>query len=521
MSVPARKYWPTLYPFLFALYPVLFLYVQNMDQVPLRDILRALVAVLLGTGLLMLLAGSITRSASRAAMFSAWVMLLFSSFGHVYQALDGRSVLGVPLGYANVLAAAWAAMLILIGWAILRLVRSPEAWNRPLNAFAVILVMQLLLQAGSYIARTASAHPVSAYVAMQEEPLLAWRGEGKRPPDIYYIILDQYGRTDVLAEMLGVDNSDFIAALEDRGFYVAGASYSNYPHTILSLASSLNSDYLFYLHYKPFSERGINQKLTEKIHYNQTKEQLARLGYRSYAFTTGYYFTETGDVDVFIPVKHSFNNFEILYLESSAAFINHEWIYADRTRETILLPLDEMPKIAGQDIAIPKYVFVHIPAAHEPFVFTALGDPVYLWRYALSIRTGQYTYQEVYTGQMQYFNRLLLKTIDGVLENSPVPPVIILQGDHGPPLRMDWNNLDKACLRGRYSILNAYLVPPEVEKKLYPLITPVNSFRVLFDGLFGAELGLLEDRAFYVMEHEDSYYVDITDRVDTCAGWDQ
>jgi hypothetical protein len=63
-------------------------------------------------------------------------------------------------------------------------------------------------------------------------------------PDIYYIILDGYGRADMLQALYGFDNSMFVNALEQRGFVVASESQSNYHRTLLSLSSSLNMQYL-------------------------------------------------------------------------------------------------------------------------------------------------------------------------------------------------------------------------------------------------------------------------------------
>jgi len=39
-------------------------------------------------------------------------------------------------------------------------------------------------------------------------------------PDIYYIILDAYTRTDVMKDKLGYDNNSFVNSLQDMGFYV-------------------------------------------------------------------------------------------------------------------------------------------------------------------------------------------------------------------------------------------------------------------------------------------------------------
>ena len=78
--------------------------------------------------------------------------------------------------------------------------------------------------------------------------------------------------------------------------------------------------------------------------------------------------------------------------------------------------------------------------------------------------------------------------VDQILQASETPPVIILQGDHGPwvgsiPIRMQ--------------ILNAYYLPGDATRRLYPTISPVNSFRVALNEIFGLGLPLLEDVSYY------------------------
>src|SRR3712207_4302889 len=67
-------------------------------------------------------------------------------------------------------------------------------------------------------------------------------GPGTAKPDIYYVGFDRYG-DDATARAYGFHN-DVSEYLRGRGFYVAPASRSNYIKTVLSLASSLNADYL-------------------------------------------------------------------------------------------------------------------------------------------------------------------------------------------------------------------------------------------------------------------------------------
>ena len=52
----------------------------------------------------------------------------------------------------------------------------------------------------------------------------------------------------------------------------------------------------------------------------------------------------------------------------------------------------------------------------------------------------------------------------------------------------------------RMSILNAYYVNAETKTSLYATITPVNSFRIIFNHYFGYNLPLLEDTSYYSLK---------------------
>ena len=62
-------------------------------------------------------------------------------------------------------------------------------------------------------------------------------------PDVYYLVFDRYGGEQTLKDLYGIDNSDFYAMLESKGFYIARDSMANYPSTSFSLSSTLNMKY--------------------------------------------------------------------------------------------------------------------------------------------------------------------------------------------------------------------------------------------------------------------------------------
>ena len=138
--------------------------------------------------------------------------------------------------------------------------------------------------------------------------------------------------------------------------------------------------------------------------------------------------------------------------------------------------------------------------AHTPFVFDADGgsrNPDGFYGWWPSKGTSVDEFRRTYSEQLTYLNTKLQTTVRRIIADSPRPPVIILQGDHGPQLGVSLVSLDATDVRGRYSIFNAYLFPRGGAEKLYDAITPVNSFRVLFNHYFGTSYPLLEDKSYY------------------------
>ncbi|HLA97216.1 MAG TPA: hypothetical protein VJL34_02095, partial [Anaerolineales bacterium] len=116
-----------------------------------------------------------------------------------------------------------------------------------------------------------------------------------------------------------------------------------------------------------------------------------------------------------------------------------------------------------------------------------------------------------------FVNRRLEETIDALLANSETPPVIILQSDHGPGSRLDWSSPGKTCLWERTAILNAYYLPGSGSDQLYPSISPVNSFRVILNAVFGTDLPLLPDNTYFTSHLLERQVIDITEGRDSRA----
>ena len=174
---------------------------------------------------------------------------------------------------AVILSALW--FLVLAG-AVFLVHRARE--NR-MAAFAPALNLMATLLVGVAAAQTigSSSAPethAGIVVASVDEPL------GTSLPDVYYVVLDGYARADVLEEYYGHDNSPFLDALRSSGFTVNERSNANYYWTFLSLASSLNMDYVPAI-LGPVNRDSVDRRAAyEGIRNSAVSEILRNNGYR-------------------------------------------------------------------------------------------------------------------------------------------------------------------------------------------------------------------------------------------------
>ena len=346
-------------------------------------------------------------------------------------------------------------------------------------------------------------------------------------PDIYYIVLDGYGRADLLADLYGFDNSSFVQELESRGFIIPSKSYSNYPKTALSVTSTLNMDYV--QSFAPdLKKEPYWWIMSSFLDHSSVRDSLENLGYQSVAIATDWSITNNPTVDKYYsPRSVILNDFESFYLSTTPLVMIKPLLgkFAfvptfDSHGELILYNFDTIASIAYQ-AGPPKFVFAHILAPHPPFVFDAGGahlQPDYAFSFndANDFPYGSQSYREGYVGQVQFINAQIISLVDAVLKSSAPPPIIILQADHGPGMFTDFTSVDNTCLKERFSVFAAYYLPGKDPTVIPTDITPVNLFRIVFNQYFGANLPLLESRHYYYNGNYIYDSQDVTSQVDTC-----
>lgn len=416
----------------------------------------------------------------------------------------------------------FGVLFLLVTYLLVKTSRSLHALTLFLNLVTLSLVAISCLNVGAYWFTEAGTREGSPDLVKAVQPL-----PKEERPNIYYIILDGYGRADMLKEIYGHNNNELLDYLVGKGFYVADNSYSNYNQTGLSLASSLNLHYLDHLmvHLDETSDNRI--PLRNLIQDNNVSTFLKQQGYTFVAFSSGYFFTEIKAADIVLSDSWSLSEFQNTLLGTTPIpVILNQFAPAlsqnDLHRNRILYIFEELAH--PPEIVPPIFVFAHILAPHPPFVFGENGEPINDDRvfsildgshYTDEFKEGRAEYIANYKRQLTFINKQLIKTVDAILANSPTPPVIIIQGDHGPGSKLAWENPNdtNTDYRERMAILNAYYFPEANHALLYEEISPVNSFRVVFNHYFGTDYPLLEDNAYFSSWSQPYKFIDVNDKI--------
>lgn len=480
-----------LYPLALAVYPILAVYNHNILYVSPAALLRSLAIAVLLTGLGLVVLNGILKDPGRASLLLSLGLALFFSYGHIYTLLKEYLP---PLGHHRYLAALWGALALAGGWWLTKRLADTRPLSNFVAATGVLLLAFSLLQAaafsyGVYRANREAAQRAPVVEADTDSAGQAW-------PDVYYIILDAHARSDVLEEVYGYDNSTFIAELEGLGFYVAECSQSNYSSTRYSISSSLNMSYV--------------QDLVEDVSalpawkHSLVRQTLDAYGYTAIAFETIASHHDYFGADILlsrnplvvenVSLLGGVSEFESELMRTTLLRLLTDLkalmpdgaragtpAYYEHYLQTrfILDELAQLPEVEG-----PRFVFAHILVPHDPFIFSPSGEYEFI---------GFEDHLIGYRNQVEYLAWRIPEILRAIIEGAETPPVIIVQGDHGPPAVGAVN---------RMAILNAYYLPEDGEAQLYDSITPVNSFRVVFNSLFGESYPLLEDVSYFTEDQD-------------------
>lgn len=519
-----------IHPFLFAVFPVLFFVSHNKGQISPTsdDVVVSILIVIFLAVVSWLLISRILKDKVKSGLLVSLSLLLFFSYGHVHDFIgDFNYVVGnFNIGKDKVLFLFWPALFLLGTYFLIKTCRNLNTLSNFLNFIAAALVIVSFANILSFelnLRRAVSGGEIKNNGS--EEMRLK---KPAKPPDIYYIIFDAYPSSSTLKKIYKYDNSELTDSLTKKGFYVASKSLSNYAHTHFSLPSSLNMKYINYL----ADDLGKTSRDTSvpkaMIEDNKVVHSLKSLGYKF--IQIGFEYSPTShnkyaDINVMADepsikiagISYRLNEYSTTFLQTTILSpLIKQFIDDDRKAQRLnaLRKVSEVVYIHG-----PKFVFAHLTISHPPPLFDADGNTVP--KSKLEKIGDAYSDQENNLEQLIFVGKKMAEMAENIISKSESSPIIIFQADHGPTSLLGhphhWKRPFEKNMLGvkeRMSILNVYYLPNGGDELLYDSISPVNTFRLIFNRYFGATYELLPDKSYY-SDHINPYeFFDVAEKVE-------
>jgi hypothetical protein len=482
-----------IYPFLFAIIPVVRLVAEYPGWMKVGDAAVVVTAVLAACGIVYGLALLATRRHGRRLppLILLGGVLVFWVYVRVAAFVEHRSTIS-----NSTLLALWVAITVgLIWW----LVRRPALLDKAeafLTLTSGMLIVWFMVSISVHEYRSARAIRRSAVVRELTERIRLQSDARVGPKrDIYLIVLDEYANAEVTGRLFGFDNRVFLDSLRRLGFIVPTV-HSNYCHTFLSIPSLVNSSHIASLS-DELGRGSVDRTVPDYlVRHSRTVSFLKSQGYHYILFPTLSWEATRHDprADLEFDAGHSVDPAremtrsglrQVLRKTSLLKFFN--WGESQLVRDHVtrtFAGIARTPKTPG-----PVFAFAHVMSPHSPYVFDGNCGPAHHRTGGRGLQPKEIAYVE----QIQCLNRMVLALVTRLLATSELPPVIVLQGDHGSKTLLRYKyripeQITLAAGKERLGAFGAYYLPDHGSEVFGDSVTIVNVMGNVLRFYLGADL---------------------------------
>ena len=517
-----------IHPILFSIFPVIFIFSENIHLLPVTEIFLPLVIVVGITVLVLFLSKNKIEYRNKVALIISLIVILFFTYGYFYDIINDAQLENSEISRHRYLLMPYFGLGIV---GVIFFIKSNRLFNNATTitngiAISIIVVISINIATdvsyGNFFGSPELGNNEKFLGVGAQDPLEELvvdhdsnqdlRTESKKiqniKTDIYYIIPDEYPSNYALKQFFGFDNIEFLTFLETNDFHVVNNSFSNYPSTIQSLTSSLNMEYLDTITKGVDADSKNYHLLNELLSDNLVMKKLSSQGYD--VVNIGSLWGPNGE---FKNIKSNLCEFKEVnrdslsrqLIEKTIISYFYERYFEQLRRDQIICTYNEI-ELLSEEQNKPKFIFVHILSPHPPYIFGPNGEHTIPGD---SINSSSWNERNAHVNQVKFVNKNLIELIPKLLD-SENKPIIILQGDTGSGYEIDWKSPSDVTVIERMSNLNAVYFPNNDYSKIHDL-TPVNTFRIIFNEYFDEENVLYENRSYWSNSDKPYQYKDVSD----------
>ena len=533
MNKPGEKSTKKIHPFLVAIFPVLIIYSQNIGRVEIEQLfLPIILAIGLAFGLYYFFK-LIIKNENKSAIIVTLILIILFSYGHIYYLLNDVTLDEFDLGKNRYLIPVFGLVLSI---SIFFTIKTKKILNNEtsiVNVISIVFVLVAIVNVSLVATEISSCDKCAIQELFYEridfssyfEPHEFSTSENEKLPDVYYLILDEYARSDALLEYHEFNNNEIINFLESKGFHVAKNNFANYPMSVQSIPATMNLQYINFLadeigsevrNYKPLNEKDYGLYAN-----NQVIKNFKEMGYKIVTFNTfALHLHENSLADLTVCHRniHFLDNrlVDTLARTTMFGYFIERWS-EDEMRQVTLCAFENFGT-AGNVFDKPVFVWAHIMTPHPPWIFGPNGEEITPGKPLLitdnpEFRDSGWEPKIQYVQQVQFANKKTISIVEEILEKDS-HSIIIIQGDHGTAWDIrsnEWVEPSKEDVYQRLRNFDAIYFPDEEKREnLDNKRTLINTFRTIFNAYYGSDYELLENKAYWSYNAKPYDYKDVS-----------
>lgn len=507
------KYVSGAYPFFLILFPLFFIYSGYNELFGFLSagfVLYNFIIIILSILAVYAVSFLLLKEKRSASVFTFLIALFSLTFGFILDSFKKITIAPFFGKYAFVLPLSMVLFLLLFTLLKKRKVTT-DAYTF-LNLLFIILILSEIPNSVKRYRLDKSVHNLidfrfNAYNEYAPEIKQAYSSK----PDIYFLVFDAMASSKSVQATTGKSISDLDSFLLSKGFYLANNAKANYNWTIHSVSTTLNMDYLppwiapvmddlkvYFWGSSSFKDNSlfrILQKENYKINsYQPISFDNTQWPGESY-FTNlkkYHYSFKTLPGRIYKDIFWNYSRIDIDFIHNyQLDLINKRSIGKKKHFDTTISLVKESCSQTGK----PKFIYGHFMLPHDPYVFDSTGK---LKSPEKTIVKNTQEDLNGYYEQLRFATTVIHDLVTYIQTNNKKNTIIIVAGDHG------FKTKDAQVNGYAFNNYSAFYFPDKQYQPLYSSISPVNTFRVVLNKYFNANLPLLKDSSILVTSQKEA-----------------
>ncbi|WP_028328398.1 sulfatase-like hydrolase/transferase [Brachyspira alvinipulli] len=487
-----------LYPFLFSIIPILFLYHQNIVEISNKSLTSILIGISILYAVLYLILINFFE-----IHFTSIIVFNFFIYFYSIKKIIWKSIIEPIKKKGRVSFFHWLYYSLILVFTYFSLFYK-------FNYNIISIFSKIMLLVFTFINVVLIFNIIAAIKKLQkynnnlnsETNFLNDSINNNTYPNIFLIIPDSYPGNESLKEYINFDNIDFLNYLKEKKFNVFDKSLSNYWFTHFSVPSTLNMDYLH--NCCNISEDGFI-KLTPDVknvfENNKIFAYLKNKGYKIISIVSEWEnnqeLIKTNSEQLYFGNNTNYSFLVTLFDNSLLSYLFKILKYKNRIEEiNNIVKFFQSKKTNKQ----PEFIFVHMLMPHPPFIINKNLKLDY--KKTILSQNFQESFKsllkkekpEDIINQIKYTNKILESIIESILEKDK-DSIIVIQSDHGNHMSEFFGKKDNFEYEYDITFFNILKsIYYKGEKIEFNSLTSVNTFRNIFNLCFNDNFEILEDK---------------------------